>query len=883
MRPSPLLHPLLPLIHPPPSPPLSQTTAAWSVGLLPLAKDDDKRHTLCSSTAIARAYSSGYGVPMAKMPTGAVITTWVNVPERTWHISSPGEELVTVPIPEEEFPLVIAFNGGSNVTITLVPDAPLPDELQHAIAALGIASDEANSEEADDSAEYQLGIEDLHLQDTSRVFQLLKAAFPESFSDVHLALMTQPSQLGSHIRAANEERVAAGEIDELQQLECTGPWQVSRVQGRKEKRREKLAQNFSLFGRNYADLSCTCWTDASVTLPLHGAFSTCNVIFNYRSSFFSLFFPHDLYGNFDAFDVFPVPQTVNSKHSQDFLVDIAGRIRSPSLKALDFSHLKNGCTAIALLYPLEDAVINADEFNTPLLLHPDSPHSVICTCLNELTRRVAIWTKGLPSEEKLLQSALAPLAHLVRIFCVKTHEVAFVPGVCVQVIGVKCAKLEGASAIICQHLDDNAYICSISDPSKHAISRRFATIERDHLQFSSMSPKVWDALLHFLLECAKKQPTYLIASGIAEILFGDVNLGPCASGIEFSVSKIRSAIARSCCILPPQPNEPVDIVAGRAVNNWPPILDSVVSIMSSCGLHTLKAMFVEILRGQTIFLSKFSGEKEQLTRAKCLLTFDAVCSHFVSYWDNHMYAELVLEVLPNLKLVMNASTFPAAIMFPFIQCLVKLTLCGRFPAPHSSACIHFLSQRLHQDDLKFGVSSQAVNGPSEPQVAALARLFVGFKQLLKAALPYLDTDFNAKAKSSIQFVPVPRFVLRFIQSAWADASVPFVIDSVPIRSCTLLGWCSTKQGPLMPSRIVPITHGVVLASLHRLDAGISIPDISLSTRLDVQLVKPSKNRKPTTTNGKPHITNLKPSTINHKPQTTNHKRQTSHHKSQTKP
>jgi hypothetical protein len=48
---------------------------------------------------------------------------------------------MTIPIPETEFPLWICFNGGSGVTITLVPDAPLPDELSAEIRVLAGISD----------------------------------------------------------------------------------------------------------------------------------------------------------------------------------------------------------------------------------------------------------------------------------------------------------------------------------------------------------------------------------------------------------------------------------------------------------------------------------------------------------------------------------------------------------------------------------------------------------------------------------------------------------------------------------------------------------------------------------------------------------------------
>jgi hypothetical protein len=114
---------------------------AWSVGLLPLEKEGNKRHLLCCSSAIARAYRKGFGAPAAVMPTGATITTWVNVRERSWNISAPGEDVMTIPIPETEFPLWICFNGGSGVTITLVPDAPLPDELSAEIRVLAGISD----------------------------------------------------------------------------------------------------------------------------------------------------------------------------------------------------------------------------------------------------------------------------------------------------------------------------------------------------------------------------------------------------------------------------------------------------------------------------------------------------------------------------------------------------------------------------------------------------------------------------------------------------------------------------------------------------------------------------------------------------------------------
>jgi len=217
-----------------------------------------------------------------------------------------------------------------------------------------------------------------------------------------------------------------------------------------------------------------------------------------------------------------------------------------------------------------------------------------------------------------------------------------------------------------------------------------------------------------------------------------------------------------------------------------------------------------------------------------------------------MHSELVLEVLPNLKLVMSASMFPAAALFPFISGLIKLTLCGRFPAHHASACTHFLNQRFSQNDIKFGFAT-LVLGSSELQIAALTRLFIAFKRLLEVSLPFMDPAFIEKTKSSsISFISIPRYVLRFIQCAWADACVPFVIDTIPIEASTLLGWCSIKQGPLLPSRTVPVAHGVVLSSLHRLDVGISSADISRRTRLDLQLVTCSNS-------------SCNPQTVQHKP------------------
>jgi len=183
---------------------------------------------------------------------------------------------------------------------------------------------------------------------------------------------------------------------------------------------------------------------------------------------------------------------------------------------------------------------------------------------------------------------------------------------------------------------------------------------------------------------------------------------------------------------------------------------------------------------------------------------------------------------------------------------------------HASACTHFLNQRFSQNDIKFGFAT-LVLGSSELQIAALTRLFIAFKRLLEVSLPFLDPAFIEKTKSSsISFISIPRYVLRFIQCAWADACIPFVIDTIPIEASTLLGWCSIKQGPLLPNRTVPVAHGVVLSSLHRLDVGISSADISRRTRLDLQLVTCSNSScNPQTVQHKPYKLNTQSLNLTH--------------------
>ena len=72
--------------------------------------------------------------------SGEIITVWVDIPHRSFNISIPGQDHIDIPIPDDQFPLVIVFNGGSSVNITLEQPSILPPLLQQRLDFIAAAA-----------------------------------------------------------------------------------------------------------------------------------------------------------------------------------------------------------------------------------------------------------------------------------------------------------------------------------------------------------------------------------------------------------------------------------------------------------------------------------------------------------------------------------------------------------------------------------------------------------------------------------------------------------------------------------------------------------------------------------------------------------------------
>jgi hypothetical protein len=816
----------------------SGSNDAWSVGLLPLARENDKRFTLCNESATARSHRSN-GVPTAHMPSGAIITTWVNIKERMWNISVPERELVKIPIPESDFPLFLAFNGGSSVTITLVPDAALPDELSDEIHEL-----QAKLTPQMPEGDYKLCNEDIHAQHPQSLFDLLLPAFPQSFLSENFEALSSALSL-----------LSSPSISEPTSLSISDPFisvPRTKTQKKKHKKHLKHAARSSAVQRTLVplpDLSEACWTDPCVTVPMHGVFSIGTIRLHCTSSHFASFFPANMFGNFDGVDVYAVPVPAGQEAARNAVLhSIEVRTNSPSLSALVASD--RTCSAVAVFHGLEDSALEADQDTLHLLLHPSAPQSVICACLIHLSSQLAPFANQNDKAAAIFEAARAPLVQLVRFFCCKNDSVPFLPGTIVQISGggEEHATFEGAFATVCKCIEGMIYTCSVWSSPECSEPCGFVTIEGGRLQFVSQSRDVWCALLSFCDECIVKKPLYLIDCGIADMLFGDLNLAPAATDILSGVSSFRATLGNSCCIMPRKPNDPVDI-AGGATNNWPPILDNAVADVSSCGLPTFRAIVSHFFCGEKHFVLNFAQTEQEkkekgknfgLSQGKCILLFRSIRNHFVKYWDERMYFEFVLETLHRLfPASCSAVALPpffsicAPAITPFIRCLIKLTLCGRLPVA-SDRLTPFLEQFFNRDDVKLGSLSACDSKDStltEPQIAASYRLFVGLKKLLAVAEPH-RLPVNTQG---LQLVYVERDILHLIRCPWGDVALPFVVHTSSVRASLLFGWCCHKNGEDCVA--VPIAHSAIIASFLHFGKGISVSDISQHCLLDSQVVE----------------------------------------------
>jgi hypothetical protein len=316
-------------------------------------------------------------------------------------------------------------------------------------------------------------------------------------------------------------------------------------------------------------------------------------------------------------------------------------VQSPSLNAVGFAKTVS-CTAVAVLHGIEDAALEVSEHTLHLLLHPDAPRNVICACLRHLSRQLTAFGRQDDAAVSLFQSAISPLVQLVRVFCCPTDDVTFKPGRCV------CIRSgdEEVPAIVCKMIDNDRFICSISSPSDSPLplALQFVTVPSQHLQFSSMSHDVWRELLFLVRACTVKKPSYMISSGIAEILFEDLNLGPGASDIETGLTEFREALGCASCVIPSDPNDPVDIAAGTD-NNWPPILNNVImalGIGKKKKTMSLETIFFHVLRGQRHFEAAiYNASNSALSQIKDILLFRSMCNNYSEHWDNAMYLNIV--------------------------------------------------------------------------------------------------------------------------------------------------------------------------------------------------------------------------------------------------
>jgi hypothetical protein len=103
---------------------------AWSVGVVPEAKTDDKNYLWQRSEAVGR-YNSGSGCALTqlRMPSNEAITMCIDATQHVWTLYFNGQEVCRQDIPLDQFPCRLALNGHSGCRFQLLPDQPIPESI----------------------------------------------------------------------------------------------------------------------------------------------------------------------------------------------------------------------------------------------------------------------------------------------------------------------------------------------------------------------------------------------------------------------------------------------------------------------------------------------------------------------------------------------------------------------------------------------------------------------------------------------------------------------------------------------------------------------------------------------------------------------------------
>jgi tetratricopeptide (TPR) repeat protein len=100
---------------------------AWSIGVVPEARVDDKDYLWKRFDAVGR-YNSGNGCVMKKLslPNERVITMCIDSTRSIWFVFLDGQEVCRQLIPPQQFPCRLAISGHSGCRFKLLHDQPLP-------------------------------------------------------------------------------------------------------------------------------------------------------------------------------------------------------------------------------------------------------------------------------------------------------------------------------------------------------------------------------------------------------------------------------------------------------------------------------------------------------------------------------------------------------------------------------------------------------------------------------------------------------------------------------------------------------------------------------------------------------------------------------------
>jgi hypothetical protein len=521
---------------------------------------------------------------------------------------------------------------------------------------------------------------------------------------------------------------------------------------------------------NWPDFSSCRWQDTEVPVPFSGVMCVGGASFVYTDEF-STFFPREICSGFNVIKAWVLPPFRNTPSHNSLLSQLSEAIKIPSLK----SSARDKCALVVVLSSLTECSLDADIACKLLpVLHPDMPLSLTRCMLDQFQR-------------------------------------LFFPE---------------------PDIGNAADAMSVDPPSMDDATKSSLLIALKRLLDPSTCLKrqpIFKRVAKLLLCCAKCMPMDVYRCGLLDVMLKIPNDAACSHHSRMLLSAI-SAVASCVCVLPETPNNPCDIIASIAPNNWPDIINTFIVDLHKVGHDTFAGMICSFLCGR----SRFTQSCGALHQGIIDTFYASISAHFRAHHaSSPVYRDCILRccatgfaspaagMSSDSHVKFQRGDYSCDDLITLTRFIIRLLLSGQFEFAFIAPCTAFLQSCVQLQD-----SSEE-----------LESLYSAVSAILNVIVPALDPRNDQPLHICLLHraaceVATSFNGLEFLQISADGVTVEDVVSS--------LGWCeivSDEDQRMASATRLPLISGALLDALKcRPDNSASVADLSSASNLSFSTV-----------------------------------------------